>query len=943
MPRFAYFSPANSYIEPYSSSTGGGELVTEFNQRAGLNVIGSKPVYLEDGNAEVYAYASYSPTGDSPRTNYSALMTGTRDLLSMQLSISGANLRIAPGEAVVKGYYCNLGTELLIPTSEAITMAEMQDTANAKEIEDRDCLTRYVKVRIVTTQSPGNDHDERLVPPSDGVYAGFEIVIDKVLPSREELLLGILSRHTDGSYTVANNTLKARVVGINRISGAENYHNLVSSPQERDDVNIYGVQANHYEDGVIVPTENNITNINEWTWLGYNSVLGRYLRNMARVPDDAGKPGGIPGSSSLQMLGNMIGWAADGTDTSSYTISDATRSNKLVRVRTVTMSGIPILTYRVLLSGESSPDCYATEYVPLPEADYEGHAYPDDVPEFSHLIGRQSGVMSSRSLWQLDQLWADRDSLNLGRQFGPFVSKQAADQWFAQHVDTVTPMLNDYYWVLSDTVNNYADPTDTTVDYGTISTTFTCSMTGTVNIEAKDQVLTGQLTATTVEGSASGTATPNNVDYDPFPVSIAFTNGELSFPVTGQDPIKIEYDSVAGTVTGTGIATATAELKDFSQNVSARYVFLDDPEYPGDETKRKWQKQAVLRGFAAPADPNHYGFVKPSDGNTIGDVIVDNATGQLKLDVHSRAMLQNGGWEVVSGAEDQIITMDTDTSVYQGKWYQDGIRFILTGNNWDAESAPVLKRIRGKVTLITTNASLAANATAAINCEDIDYLVLGTDAYPPAVKVNTENCVVDLMYSDYVYRWINTRFRSGSNKAVVNNPWMTVTDAFSHTYVNSLQARFATITRGEYGIESAELDIWIKREDWTVPKTIEDFAMITINKLKFPPLYFTLNDDGQPQYVQLIPDDVNAKVSGTGGTHRTWDDAQSQYVLTGNWISTIDWENGQELSVNGRMICPEGDRLHGLHDIRFRALVQFTKADDMVEQSVDYGLLFPTS
>lgn len=936
MARFTYFSGVNVYVTPYSSVTDGGELVTEFNQRAALNVLGWKHVDLSNGDPGIYEYAMYASTQTPPPTGFYSYLTGTQDQADFQLSVPGSNLRIAPGVALVKGYYVQLRQELLIPASEIISAADMQDPANAQEIADRGGLTRYVKLRLITTQAHGNPHDERLVPPYNGVYNGVVILTDRDLPGFTELLLGTIFRDVNGAYSVINNTLKTRVLGIEHIAGAENYGNLVESPSGDFDTSIYGVQKYRYEDGQLVPNDHNLISINPWTWLGYTSVLGKYLRNMARVPDDAGRPGGIDGDPNLNMLGSIIGRVA-----SEPNATQVTANNKLIQMVMQPPGGIPMLAYRTLLSGNPAPDCYGRELVPLPLATYTNHRIADDVPTLS---GGAHGIISPKTLWQVDQLWADRDLMAGGRQFGPFETKQEADAFFATYSGTLEDY--DYYWVLSDTIKNYADPNDLTVNYGTISTTFNCEMAGTVNIQAASD-LSGTLVLTNVDGTAHGTATPSDDNYDPFDVDIEFADGTINSSLGGSDitvgvGTTVRYDPIVGTVTGTGVATATATLDNFVQNVSARYVWMEDFRDP--QRTKKWIKQCVLRGFASPATPEHLGFVKPSDGNSIGDVVVDPQSGQLKLDPTGTTMLKNGGW-VDSDTLMLRVDPDYDLSPLEGKRFAEennsSLYIYLVGSGWDVATAPVLRHIRGKVVLNLTQASMAEGATAAMLCEDVDHI----EIIPKSkVKINTNNCVVSVANSDAIYRWVNTRFMSGSNTAVVNNPWMTVNHAFSNTYENSLQVRFATITRGEYNIESAEMDIWIKREDWTEPKSIDNFSMVSINKLKFPPLYLELSDSGQPKPDPIfIPDTLNAKVSGTGGTHRTWDDATSQYVLTGNWISTIDWENGEEFSINGRMLSPSEDRIHGLKDIRFRVLVQFTEANDMAPQQVDYSVIYPST
>lgn len=917
MPIFSYYSAANAYIQPYSSTVGGGELVTEFNQRSQLNVLGWKTVDLSKSKPKI------------ADATYKSWMTGCKDSDSLQLSIVGANLRIAPGEALICGYYGDFLEEVTIPTNDIITRADLGPNR-----PDGFKLTKYVKLQVVTTQSAGNRHDERLVPPLNQQYPSVQIIIDDTLPQLNQLLLGTISRDTNGSFEVVNNSLKTGFIDVKHISGAENYDELVSAP---DDGSIYGIQAGE---------ERNLVNINEWTWLAYSSVLGKYLRNMAKVPDDAGTPGGGTGTSDLEMLGLIVGWVSDSQTQgpgSDYQVLD----NQMIRVQLQNVTAYqegadpakPYLAYRVLQNGEKSPDCYKIEYAPLPFANYDGHRVPDTVPAWNGpnaLRSRRSGMVTAEALWQLDQIWAMRGELHIGRQFGPFVTKAEADSWFAARPD-FTPLVNDYYWVLSDTVENEANPQNLDVDYGTISATYTANTSGDVTASFNQQTITGGTTMTgTVTGTFSGDMETQDGNNTTIPVSGDLTAQELIVS-TSQE---VEINEIQGKATGTGTGTATFKLKSFTQNVSARYVYLpNNPLNTADGYS--WHKQMVMRGFACPGTPTYYGFLRPSSGTAIGDVINDPETNQLRVGDTTKTMIQNGGWiEYNDPATFALYPESAYIDRYTNYWFKSGLTLTLRGEGWNADTLKPLRRIRGDITLDISQCVLAPGAVAAITCEDINQLTIV--ANESSNKINVKDCVVTMKNFNNIYRWQSSEFDTGSNVAPVYNPWMTIENPFSSTYENSLQVRFATITRGEYDIVSAEMDIWIKRADWDKPLSEDDLRMVTIDKLKFPPLYFRLDDAGNPIDVQLIPNSLNAKVSGTGGTHRSWDATQGKYVITGNWISTIDWENGEELSVNGRMLSPSGDRLHGLYDLRFRACVQFTYADDMMEQSVDYTAIYPS-
>ena len=129
MPRFPYYSSVNSYIEPYSSAKDGGELVTEFNQRAPINVVGWKLIDLTGSG--IWFDPAKKQSSLEPGQYYS-WMSGTRDEDSLKLSIVNSNMRVAPGEALVCGYYGDFLQELLIPTDEIISISEYPKSKSLK-------------------------------------------------------------------------------------------------------------------------------------------------------------------------------------------------------------------------------------------------------------------------------------------------------------------------------------------------------------------------------------------------------------------------------------------------------------------------------------------------------------------------------------------------------------------------------------------------------------------------------------------------------------------------------------------------------------------------------------------------------------------------------------------------------------------------------------------
>lgn len=922
---FNYYSSANSYIAPYSSATDGGELISEFNQRIPLNVIGWKTQDISKADPPL-------PADSQGETTFDAWMTGCRDQEALKLSIVNSNLRVAPGLALVYGYFCHCKEEVLIPTVEAISLSEM-----GQNRPDDYVRTKYVKLRMTFTQPTYNTHDERLVPPTGDDYPSLSIVIDDTLPQLNELLLGVLGRDVNGTFTVVNNSLKTRFIGIEHIAGAENYDNLVSVPD--DDDNIYGVKLGGTDESGNVT---NLININEWTWLAYNSVLGRYLRNMAKVPDDAGAPGGNKGATNLQMLSSMIGWATSaGTPGGS---ESGQAYNKLIRLvesdNRFQDRAKPFLTYRVLKDGQDSPDCYDIEYVSLPFARYNGMADRDDLPP---LFGRYSGIVTPETLFQVDTMWADRDSMVNGTQYGPFLTWQ--DAMATLYPKKASIKNGDYFWALNDSI-------DVNVNLGVFSSTFTTATSSTLEITFDDLEVTGA-TAGRATGSVTDTTLTEQNTHVVYDVAGTINIDGLAFD--GKMTFQAQTEQIPVTTEGNGTATFTPQS--FTQNVSARYVYFDKradgTDYPPDTPwEAHWRKQAVLRGFACPATPDYYGFVKPSNdtnkdslvANDIGNVVSDSETHRLRLDTVGRELLVNGGWKLITPGTSadypnpcrvSPATADSIFAKLEGAKFTETFTIILEGDGWGADDLPALRRLRGDIVLDLTG--VRSSDVPAVWVEDVNHLTLV--AQSGSCQINVRDCVVGIPNSGHIYRWVSSQFESGSNVAVTNNPWVTLKNAFSNgSYVNSLQTRIVSFTRGEYDIESAEMDIWIKRGDFTKPESIEDFTMTSLDKLKFPPLYFRITD-GNPTDIELIPESLNAKISGTGGTHRTWSETYG-YVITGNWISTIDWENGEELSVNARMLSPASDKLHGIYDLRFRALIQFTHADDMLEESIDYSSIF---
>ena len=166
---------------------------------------------------------------------------------------------------------------------------------------------------------------------------------------------------------------------------------------------------------------------------------------------------------------------------------------------------------------------------------------------------------------------------------------------------------------------------------------------------------------------------------------------------------------------------------------------------------------------------------------------------------------------------------------------------------------------------------------------------------------------------------------------------MTITNPFSSMLEtnHTIQTRFVSFTRGRERIEDAILDVWVKLQDksWTDPVILQ-----SKEALNFPPLLITTDADGNiTEDTQYAPSDLEMKVSGTGGTHKVLDTASSQPVLSGSFVSTMDWIDGSKFSLCGRLTNSDKKQLQGLYDVRFRAHVQFVDKNDAIQRSISYG------
>jgi hypothetical protein len=587
--RFPVYSSVNAYIAPYSSDTHGGELLTEYNQRAAINTLLRREV-----NAAEYADAvakavneTYgaeveqdSTTGvivkegpglysfknalvqNKDNWQYTAYATGAPSEDDFKLSLTYNKLTISAGSALVYGYFIDVDSEITIPAIEVISPDEVAEVKDNPGQNTDTVRTKFVKLAIQYTASESARHDERLIPPAGSMYPCVVIVINDELPYGNELLLGTVSRDAYGSLMVTQNPSKSRLVPLTGVEGAENYSDLINTP---DDDSIYGIQ----KDGTGGSSESSVTNlikIDQWLWIHFGSYLGQLLRNMSTEPDTAGnaqldeKPTrGVIVSDATPIVGDnpVVDRFNCLQKVNARTTADFARVTwHQAQVPAKTPSGIIdaralYLPYAALNpSGSPLSSLNKVWESPGPDSTVTKPVYDiNTYPSLGGLNG-MDGLMTTQQLAMLELVfddYANRKSNGFarGRQFGPFLTLEDAKEWFERYTPVVG--LGDYFWVINDTAE--AGGTEVTTnsggytlqniiaDYGTVS--------GTVSGTAKQAKLTVPVT---------GTVTGHMDDAEETAVE-----GEVAGTGTG---------TINATVSG----TVTGSLNSFIQNVSSRYV-----------------------------------------------------------------------------------------------------------------------------------------------------------------------------------------------------------------------------------------------------------------------------------------------------------------------------------------------------------------------------------
>ena len=691
--RFLVYSSNNSYITPYSSDTHGGELITEFNQRAALNTLLKRAVDMSD-YAESVASAvnefvgldvvvddttgqtekngpglnSFEKTSlhDKNGWTITAYATGTRDADDFHLGMdANGRITVSAGVALVYGYYVESTAEVTFLRSDAFTVGDIANVANNEgQIPTNPCMTRFIKLAVQYTAPEHSRHDERLIPPFNGVYQGAAIVINEELPFGNELLLGTITIDSEGRAMLTENPYKTRMVPLDTVEGAEDYSKLLTAPE---DEHIYGIkfgETGGSKDGEVT----NLIDIDKWLWIAFDSNLGKLLRSMSTNADTAGNSEDEPTRGII--VSDQTPYTADDPVVDEFNCLqriDAKSGSQFARMswhqaQTPSNTGADTIDHRALffpyaMSRITGSSLISEKKVPAKDGTVVKPFYDVSVYPCLNGLNGTDGIITYQQLAMLELMFDDyvhrqADGYARGRQYGPFLTLADAKGWFERHKPAVQP--GDYFWVINDTAEAGGTEANTTTsgyelqnivtNYGTVS--------GTVSGTAKQSKL-----EVPVSGSFTGTAHPESDPDETLNIE-----GEINGK--GQGTINA---TVTGTVNGT--------LDSFTQNVSSRYtcryhkthaqgetgswrfahaVMLEENSYSGSFTSLTLQPNIQPGSLLISPVPNHP--VRTDDNTDISGGIYDNKYGKIMT------LMNDGGGDV----EVQVGTINYATGVITG-------------------------------------------------------------------------------------------------------------------------------------------------------------------------------------------------------------------------------------------------------------------------------------
>lgn len=691
--RFLVYSSANSYITPYSSDTHGGELITEFNQRAALNTLLKREVNMSD-YAELVASSvnefvgqdvvvdettgqteksgpglnSFEKTSLHSKTGWriTAYATGTRDADDFHLGInSDGRVTVSSGVALVYGYYVESAAEVTFMRSDVFPIGEIANVANNEgQIKKNPCMTRFIKLAVQYTAPEHSRHDERLVPPFNGVYQGAAIVINEELPFGNELLLGTVTIDSEGHTMLTENPYKTRMVSLDTVEGAEDYSKLLAAPEDEHTYGIKFGETGGSKDGEVT----NLIDIDKWLWIAFDSNLGKLLRSMSTNADTAGNSEDEPTRGII--VSDQTPYTADDPVVDEFNCLqriDAKSGSQFARMswhqaQTPQHTGADTIDHRALffqyaMSRITGSSLISEKKVPAKDGTVVKPFYDVNVYPCLNGLNGTDGIITYQQLAMLELMFDDyihrqADGYARGRQYGPFLTLADAKGWFERHKPAVQP--GDYFWVINDTAEAGGTEANTTTsgyelqnivtNYGTVS--------GTVSGTAKQSKL-----EVPVSGSFTGTAHPESDPDETLNIE-----GEINGK--GQGTINA---TVTGTVNGT--------LDSFTQNVSSRYtcryhkthaqgetgswrfahaVMLEENSYSGSFTSLTLQPNIQPGSLLISPIPNHP--VHTSDGTGMSEGIYDNKYGKIMT------LMNDGGGDV----EVQVGTINYATGAITG-------------------------------------------------------------------------------------------------------------------------------------------------------------------------------------------------------------------------------------------------------------------------------------
>lgn len=960
------YSNRDSYVVPYSSDRTGGELITEYNQRIALNTLCSRRADLSDyaktvrdrinsrygvstvvdqttGETELISaglnsFINYQEYANPTNWRFNATATGTQSDTDFELTVlgGGSSIQISKGSAIINGYCVESTIAIELDAPQVLTTADVDAAAsNPEQVSSNPIVSKFIKLGMMYVDSTGNTHDERLNPPVDGLYMSVAIIVDDSLPDASQLLLGTVTRNRAGTFLVVNNPTKTRILPIDAVSGAENYDTLLGAG-DAEAGHIYGI-------GVLPGASGYLRDITDTLWLNKSSTIAKLIRGLAAQPDTAT----VDPKKTTRGLITTVGLnQGEGDVTQALRTStgpttdypsiyyqqayatDADASAKIDK-RDVYF---PFANSKSTMSGSNIIEKVLCE--PTPIGDGIRHYDYQDVrfPELDFEKGGISGFITSQQAYMIEKTYAYMcNPENQHRQYGPFSSVSEAAKWFRDH-PTIQYELGDYFWVINDDLKMVTSGTASTAD-----PTLTAVETSFGNI------------AGTITGSVSGTVT-----------------GEVS-GTTESDPIIAVRGTVTGNTTGTAAGSVTGTFASITQYVSARYSCIYKGEttstvgvsrivryaeqtpnsypidkYPddtstrggvvdGDVRKAWFALQSVERGFGIPASAEMYGLVKcPADTETSDPMAVVRSTsdGNLKITKSLYTTIQNNGYQLnTEEAPTFYISAPRDLSEFSKTYFTGTATFVLNGDAsiWEQaiEEFKTLSDIKGHVILDYRNVTVNKYADQPyyngniFTLRNVDYVTLLGDTSPisadleartstSALRLTVDHCVVDTPFFTNIGHWFASRFISGSNTLELSNPWMRVDKVFTlnDNISNQLEARFASVTMGEKGVTSAEMDIRIRYEANVNNSNSVDNCWTSLNRIKFPPLMFKFEritpDTGDNSVVttdtvdlhtiQYIPTGLILKIGATAGVHEVLNVANSeQYVVSGNLLAVVDW------------------------------------------------------